>query len=165
LFRGDAGTVFFDRGTVRMAVKPFIISALLCVLASGFPGRSSEAQLPSANPADATASYRLIGTIESAPMSGAVLEDASGMQTFYRVHELLPDGSQCIKVRNDHVLLKRPDGTVYEVYISQNARAGVPVFSPSSAGPLVQENPVPKPANGQERTMRRGRSRKLTEED
>ena len=59
-------------------------------------------------------------------MSGAVLEDASGMQTFYRRHEPLPDGSQCIKVRSDHVVLKRPDGIVYEVYISQNSRAGFP---------------------------------------
>jgi hypothetical protein len=88
-----------------------------------------------------------------------------GCSPFYRLHEPLPDGSQCIKVRSDHLLLKRPDGSLYEVYISQNARAGAPVFSPSAAGPLFEENPAPKPANGQARTLKRGRSRNIIEDD
>jgi hypothetical protein len=98
-------------------------------------------------------------------MSGAVLEDASGMQTFYRLHEPLPDGSQCIKVRSDHVVLKLPDGIVYEVYISQNSRAGVPIFSPSAADQLILENPSPKPANGPLKKLKRGRSRNIIEDD
>jgi hypothetical protein len=160
-----------------MSVKPLVLSTLILFLACGLSGRSI-AQQPSADPAVASGSFRLIGTISSTPMQGAVLEDASGVQTFYRLHEALPDGSQCILVRNDHILLKRPDGAVYEVFISQNSKSAIQTLappaiarpaSPSTAGlSSSQEEKLRKMSpqrNNQRRVVPSGRMRGTDEQE
>jgi len=57
---------------------------------------------------------------EGPDLSGAVLQDAAGVQAFYRLREQLPDGSQIVKIRSDSILLKQTDGTLHEVFITQD---------------------------------------------
>jgi general secretion pathway protein C len=70
-------------------------------------------------------SYKLIGTIEGEQFSGAVLEDSAG-QAFYRINQKLPDGSMIVKVMRDRVSIKRADGVMVTVEVSDDARI-VPV--------------------------------------
>jgi hypothetical protein len=61
--------------------------------------------------------YRLVGTIESNGFAGAVLSDAKGEQSFYRLHDMLPNGFQLVQVRPDSVLVRGTDGKDYEMFI------------------------------------------------
>jgi hypothetical protein len=61
----------------------------------------------------------LVGTIISKMFTGAVINDAKGEQSFYQIHDTLPDGSQIIKVTNDHISLKGPDGSFSDMFIMQ----------------------------------------------
>lgn len=92
-------------------------------------------------PAAAPSTYRLIGTVEGGAFAGAVLDDAAaGAQTFYRLRETLPDGSQIVKVRSDSISVKQSDGMVYELYIIHDMKASAPSASPpASAGPAVPQ--------------------------
>jgi hypothetical protein len=90
---------------------------------------------PSADPS----SLRLIGTVMAGRFTGAVLGDAKGEQTFYRLYENLPDGSQLVKVQRDHILVKRSDGAVYEIYIAHDTNTAVL----QSAPPVVAAPPPP----------------------
>ena len=74
-------------------------------------GLFGEGKSPSTAPASAeVVDYRLIGTVEGSVFAGAVLEDANG-QTFYRIQQKLPDGSQIVKVLRDQITLLRADGS------------------------------------------------------
>jgi len=68
--------------------------------------------------------YRLVGTIEGGPFTGAVIDDTKNPQAFYRLNEKLPDESQIVKVKSDSVVLKWPDGTRTELFVTQGARGG-----------------------------------------
>ncbi len=68
-----------------------------------------------------TSAYRLVGTVESGPFTGAVLDDSTDGQTFYRLNEKLADESRIVKVKSDHVVLKWPDGATTELYVSQGS--------------------------------------------
>lgn len=70
---------------------------------------------PSAYAQDA-APYRLVGTIEGQDFAGAVFDDSSG-QKFYRLGEPMPDGSRIIKVESGSIVLKRSDGSRYELFV------------------------------------------------
>jgi hypothetical protein len=142
--------------------RPVLFAALFVLFAFLFAGHSL-AQAPAAAQPASPSGLRLVGTVEGAPFSGAVLDDGTGTQTFYGLHDALPDGSRIIKVHGDSILLKQPDGTVYELFIAQNIRTAVPLPDRSSAGPIVQDNPAEKAGNGQERATRRGRSKKIME--
>ncbi len=87
---------------------------------------------------------RLVGTVQGGPFSGAVFDDGSGIQTFYRLHELLPDGSKLIKIWQDRVGIKKPDGVVYELFTTgdANAVAASPSPAPSTA-PTAAVSPPP----------------------
>jgi len=75
-------------------------------------GLFGEGKGPSSGPAAAeTTSYKLIGTVEGAAFSGAVLEDSTG-QAFYRINQKLPDGSAIVQVMRNKVSLKRSDGVI-----------------------------------------------------
>jgi hypothetical protein len=74
--------------------------------------------------AAAQAGYSLIGTIRSGDFSGAVILVAKGEQSFFRLHEKLPDGSQIVKIRDDSISIKEADGTLYDMYISHERIAG-----------------------------------------
>ncbi len=83
--------------------------------------------------AQTASSYRLIGTVEFSGAAGAVLDDGSGTQTFYRLKEKLPDGSQIVKVQSGSITIKAPDGSISELYIVHDAAKGS-----STAGSVVQ---------------------------
>jgi hypothetical protein len=86
---------------------------------------------------------RLVGTVMAGGFTGAVLGDAKGEQTFYRLHETLPDGSQIIKVQRNHILIRRSDGVLTEMYISHAPNAAVLQTGP----PLVAAPPPPAAAH------------------
>lgn len=94
----------------------------------------------------AQTAYRLIGIIESSNFTGAVIDDSAGSQLFYRLRERLPDGSQIVRVKSDSILLKRSDGTSYELFIihdtkpsSQHARPPVNASPPVNIGNTAPE--------------------------
>jgi general secretion pathway protein C len=76
---------------------------------------------PSNTPAQETANYKLIGTIEGESFAGAVLEDSSG-QAFYRIHQKLPDGSAIILVKRDMIKLRRADGSTIDIRVVDDAK-------------------------------------------
>jgi len=75
--------------------------------------------------------YSLIGTIQSDDFTGAVISVSKGEQSFFRLFEKLPDGSQIVAVRPDYITLKGTDGLSYELFILHETKniAAVP-FSP-----------------------------------
>jgi hypothetical protein len=62
--------------------------------------------------------YNLVGTIQSKDFSGATIIVDKGEQTFFRLFDKLPDGSQIVKVMTDYIVLKKDDGSTYELFIS-----------------------------------------------
>ncbi len=94
-----------------------------------------------AQPSTDPSGLRLIGTVMAGGFTGAVLGDAKGEQTFYRLHESLPDGSQIVKVQRDHILVRQSDDAVYEIYISHDTNAAV-----KQTGPPVVAAPQPPAA-------------------
>lgn len=89
--------------------------------------------------------YSLVGTIRSGDFSGAVIIVAKGEQSFFRLFEKLPDGSQVVKVRDDCISLKGSDGTLYDMYISHEKTIGSAAPPPASYNPPVNVSP-PTPA-------------------
>ena len=101
-------------------------------------GLFGEGKGPSSSPAAVESSvYRLIGTIEGASFSGAVLEDASG-QAFYRINQKLPDGSQIIKVQRDKIVLRRADSSTTEIHVVDDTKI-VNVSKPVANGGGVRK--------------------------
>lgn len=85
--------------------------------------------------------FRLIGIIAGSEFTGAVLDDSTGNQTFYHLRESLPDGSQIVAAADDHVSVKRSDGTSYRLFIIHDAKP-----SPQTARPPVAVAPAVMPA-------------------
>jgi general secretion pathway protein C len=105
------------------------------ILERGFFG---EGKGPSSGPATAeTASYKLIGTVEGAAFSGAVLEDSTG-QAFYRTNQKLPDGSAIVKVMRKSVALKRPDGVTVNLEVEDETKI-VPMKASGAGGEGVRK--------------------------
>jgi len=98
---------------------------------------------------------RLVGTMEGAPFSGAVFDDGTGTQTFYRLHELLPDGSKIVKIGNDRIVVKRPDGEIYELFTTGAANAAAASAqspaNPSVHAPDARTTPRPRGRLGRQR--------------
>jgi general secretion pathway protein C len=84
-------------------------------------GLFGEGKGPSSGPAVSSSVYKLIGTIEGEAFAGAVLEDSSG-QTFFRIHQKLPDGSTIIKVQKTKVTLRRPDGPTFDIEVADDTK-------------------------------------------
>lgn len=100
-------------------------------------GLFGEGKGPSAGPAATEASvYTLIGTVEGETFAGAVLQDATNTQTFYRRGEKLPDESVIIKVMRDQVTIKRADGSTIELLIVDDTKI------------VNVAKPTAQPANG-----------------
>ncbi len=118
---------------------------LLVLMVIGIPGRPSSAQ-----PAGGSQPLRLIGVIEGGKFAGAVLVDSTGEQTFYRMREELPDGSRIVKMANDHIVIKRSDGTSYELFIIHDTKpsAQPPHAAASAPSPAVVAPPVTAPQSG-----------------
>jgi hypothetical protein len=70
----------------------------------------------------ANTTYLLIGTIGGMSLSGAVFQDSTGEQFFYRLYDKLPDGSQIVKLRDDSVSLKDENGVVYDMFTSHDKK-------------------------------------------
>jgi len=102
-------------------------------------GLFGEGKGPSSSSSTAVESsvYRLIGTIEGTSFSGAVLEDASG-QTFYRINQKLPDGSEIIKVQRDKIILRRADSSTTEIQVVDDTKI-VNVSKPVANGAGVRK--------------------------
>jgi general secretion pathway protein C len=84
-------------------------------------GLFGEGKGPSSGPAVEASNYKLIGTVEGTSFSGAVLEDSTG-QAFYRIHQKLPDSSQLVKVTRDKVTLQRPEGSLIDIVLEDEAK-------------------------------------------
>ncbi len=91
------------------------------------------------------AGFNLIGTIVSKAFTGAVIKDGTGMQTFFRLYEALPDGSKIVRVQDDNISLKGTDGSLYDMYISHEKIAGSAAPPQISANSPVNIN-TPSPA-------------------
>jgi hypothetical protein len=118
------------------------------------PPRDPNAYSPTALPA-APSVFRLIGTVEGKAFAGAVLDDATGAQSFYRINDKLPDGSQVVKVQSDSISLKRDDGTAYELYITHDTKTVVPTKLPVSAGPVTPISSVDRRLADAQRSIAR----------
>lgn len=103
---------------------------------------------PSAAATPSPSSPRLVGTVESGPFSGAVFDDGTGVQTFYRLHEKLPDGSAVVKVRSDSILIRKEDGLLYEMFTSGSANSAATalpaqIISPTMPQPTETDSGTP----------------------
>jgi general secretion pathway protein C len=87
-------------------------------------GLFGEGKAPSAGAAAAVESsvYTLIGTVEGESFAGAVLQDATNIQTFYRRDEKMPDGSRIVKVLRDRISLRKPDGGTIELQVVDDTK-------------------------------------------
>jgi len=130
-------------GTGRSALL-ILLSGLIAVLIGPmfYEGLNARAQL-----AAPQSPFRLVGTIEGGPFTGAVIDDTKNPQAFYRLHEKLPDESQIVKVQADHVVLKWPDGTKTELYATPGTGgAGAPAAAAApSVAPRRVAQPTPEP--------------------
>ncbi len=111
----------------RKEIRAFIV---LLIFPAIFAVGSAYAQTDAAT-------YRLIGTIEGQDFAGAVFDDSSGGQKFYRLGEPMPDGSRIIKVESDSIVLKRSDGSRYELFIRGTKPSPQPFRPPVNAAPSV----------------------------
>jgi hypothetical protein len=84
---------------------------------------------------------RLVGTVEGAPFAGAVFDDGTGTQTFYRLHEQLPDGSKLVRIWKDRVEVKRTDGALYEMYTTGDRSIASAAPATTPATPSFQQQP------------------------
>jgi len=117
-----------------------------------------------AQPSTDPSAYSLIGTVMAGGFTGAVLGDAKGEQTFYRLYEILPDESKLVKVRSDSILLQRSDGALYEIYIAHDTKTAVQQTAP----PVATSPPPPVIAppgspTGRAFSGKRHRSRRSSE--
>lgn len=134
-----AGGSGAGRGMVPLLI---VLTGVVAVLAVPLIGEGSIAwaQLD----ASRQSPFRLVGTIEGGPFTGAVIDDTKNPQAFYRLNEKLPDESQIVKVRGDHIVLKWPDGTRTELYATPGT--GGAHAAPAAASPSVSPRRVDQPA-------------------
>jgi hypothetical protein len=85
----------------------------------------------------AQSAYRLVGTIEGGPFTGAVIDDTKNPQAFYRLNDKLPDESRLVKVLHNRIVLKMPDGTNMELYTTSGPGGGKAFAAPVAAVPSV----------------------------
>lgn len=101
------------------------------------------AQLDSSRPQSA---FRLVGTIEGGPFTGAVIDDSKNSQAFYFLNDKLPDDSRIVKVQSNHIVLKGPDGTMMELYTTPGAGGGSASAATAVAIPSTAPRRVDQPA-------------------
>jgi len=125
--------------TGQTAKLPFVsLIAVLVLFMIGISFGNASAAEP--------AGFNLIGTIVSKAFTGAVIKDGTGMQTFFRLYEALPDGSKIVRVQADSISLKGTDGSFYDMFISHEKIAGSAAPPQISANSPVNITP-PSPAN------------------
>jgi hypothetical protein len=127
-------------------------------------GRFGEVSGPSGSPPPSASpsAYRLVGTIKGKEFSGAVLIDAAGVQAFYLLNELLPDGSRIVKVQSDRISVKSPDGVVTELVAAEDVK-GAPTAAPPQTTAPSMAPPSPEPAQSETYQQRRDMRKKEME--
>jgi hypothetical protein len=120
-----------------------VLTGIVAVMAGPLfrDGSSAWAQLDASRPQSA---FRLVGTIEGGPFTGAVIDDTKNPQAFYRLNEKLPDESQLVKVQHNYIVLKWPDGTKRELYTAPGTGGGN-TSAATTAAPYVAPRPVDQP--------------------
>jgi len=148
----------------RTAIKKRIVRNLFLINILFFLPLSLTSQI---NAQVATQSgYSLVGTIQSGDFSGAVISVAKGEQSFFRLFEKLPDGSQIVAVRPDYITLKGPDGVTYELFILHETKNVASVQREIPADPYAGGRYVePQQPNAQALRHRRMRAARANEED
>ena len=128
--------------TLPAILRSLFLSAafLLFFQGSGLPAAVAVAPSPS--------SPRLVGTVEGGPFTGAVFDDGTGVQAFYRLHQQLPDGSYIVKVRKDSIVIKKDDGLLYEMFTTGAANSAItavpsPGLSPARTTPSAPDSGAP----------------------
>ncbi len=145
------------RQSITITFFSTLVPALaFLVITSLLAGSVSAQSGPNAAPGSASSTYRLIGTIEGGSFTGAVLDDTAGKQSFYRLRELLPDGSKVVKVRSDSVLLKQADGSLYELFITRDTKTAVQANPLASVSPAASFKPTDPYAPGAIRNIDAG---------
>jgi len=121
--------------TAKLTFVPLIAVLALFMIGISF-GNASAAE---------PAGFNLIGTIVSKAFTGAVIKDGTGMQTFFRLYEALPDGSKIVRVQADSISLKGADGSLYDMFIAHERTVGSAAPPQISANSPVNVTP-PSPA-------------------
>lgn len=132
-------------------VRPSLVLALVLFLLTLVPSEGAFAQTGATI---ASTGHRLVGTVEGGAFSGAVLVDTSGEQKFYRLNDILPDGSRLFKLRSGSILIKQPDGEVLEVYVVHELRTAIPPsHDPTIAPKRSSSNDAPAPRHRSRRHL------------
>ncbi len=121
--------------TTGSALKAVVLAILPTILFASAGLRTSWA-------ADQSG-YRLIGTIQSSTLIGAVIKDGTNSQSFYQLYDKLPDGSQIVKIHEDSISLKSPDGVLYDMYIAHEKIVGSAVPEAAAIEPSSPPENVP----------------------
>ena len=122
-----------------------IMPAVLCVLAAlAAPLSLSASQAYSIEEVSGVretgpeySASKLVGTMNSGNLSGAVFENASGEQKFYRKNVTFSDGSRIIAVSSESIVVRTPEGSFAE-YLVTRGTAGRSVnvpLTPSAVEP------------------------------
>ncbi len=119
-------------------ILPIFVTSLLYI--AGFIAEAQDG---------AQSGYSLNGTIQSSDLTGAILTVAKGEQTFFRKFDKLPDGSQIVGVHPDNIVIKRPDGTTYEMYVLHETKT---VASVQPTQPIQSVQPIQPNQTGQPST-------------
>ncbi|HEX9113515.1 MAG TPA: hypothetical protein VF888_04130 [Nitrospirota bacterium] len=144
--------------TFAMPLLPALLLSTAFFLVSTAGAQQAQGLDPSA--------YRLVGTIMADGLIGAVLVDAKGEQTFYRLHDQLQDGSKLVGVHSDSILVEQGDKTVYEIFIAHDTKSAVPQAGPPpSAGRVVPEAASERADRKELQRQRRGRIRNQSPEE
>ena len=107
--------------------------------------------------------FRLVGTVEGGPFSGAVIDDGTGVQAFYRIHAQLPDGSQLLKVQKNSIIVKRDGGMRYEIFITRGANSAIAAMPSQSVTPALPQ--IYAPDSEKKTLQRQKRSGRAPETD
>jgi hypothetical protein len=140
-----------------MAPLLILLSGIVAVLAGPVFRESSIAwaQLDASQPQSA---FRLVGTIEGGPFTGAVIDDTKNPQAFYRLNEKLPDESQIVKVQTDYIVLKWPDGARTELYRTPGTGGGSAPAAAAAASPSASARRVEQPSPDRSASTNRNRT-------
>jgi hypothetical protein len=137
-----------DANSLTYRLTVFCIGLLLHL----YPGSIAGAQSAATDPPPTAL---LVGTVQNSRFSGAVFDDGTGKQTFYRLSDRLPGGEQVISIEKSSILIKQTDGTVYELFVVGGKR------SPVTPAPSI-ESPSPAQKTIPPRTpSRRNRNRRI----
>lgn len=156
----------FPAAAKRIAVIFIVLAGLRvpCMLSVSHADNTGKAAIM---PLETGPDYRagkLVGTMLSSGLSGAVFENAAGEQKFYRKGVTFSDGSRIVSVYSESIVVKTPEGTSVEYLVTRGtsgrsgtAPASLPapaVETPSYSGSQDQdESEIRKTLRGKRRRV------------